>query len=96
MRKLFGGIALGAMLCAPVIISAQETTRQTTTTTTTHRYYDPEYKKYHEWNEGEQRAWEHWQKEENHAANTHEFSKADKKEQRDYWRWRHDHPDWHE
>lgn len=93
MRQFFGAIALGAMLCAPVAMIAQE--RQTTTTTTTTRYYDPNTKTYHEWNDNEQHAWERWQRDERHATAVHDFKKASKQEQRDYWRWRKDHPDEH-
>src|SRR5579872_7013784 len=84
MRQFFGGIALAAILCAPVVMVAQEQTRRTTTTTTT-RYYDPEYKTYHEWNDSERQAWERWQKDERHATSVHDFKKANKQEQRDYW-----------
>jgi len=82
MRRYLGGLLLGVFLAAvPVAIRADD-----------HRYYDPYHKDYHEWNEREARAYRHWL-EENHRA-YHEWAKASKREQREYWRWRHEHMDW--
>ncbi len=59
-----------------------------------HRYYDRDHKDYHEWNDAEGRAYRHWLVEERHAK-YHDWGHASRAEQREYWRWRHDHPDWH-
>ena len=92
MRLYFGAILLTGMLCAPALMPAQERDRTTTTTTT--RYYDPVHKDYHEWNDGERRAWEHYLRDERHAE-MRDYAHASKAEQRDYWKWRHEHMDWH-
>ena len=55
------------------------------------RVYDSGHKDYHTWDDRENKAWGVYLSE-NHKK-THEFSKASKKEQADYWNWRHAHPD---
>jgi hypothetical protein len=55
------------------------------------RVYDKDHKDYHNWDDNENRAWGHFQTE-NHK-DSHEYSKAKKKEQSQYWKWRHEHPD---
>jgi hypothetical protein len=51
---------------------------------------DREHKDYHQWDDAENRAWRKWLTE-NHRKD-HEFAKADRKEQEEYWKWRHEHP----
>jgi hypothetical protein len=55
------------------------------------RYHDQERNDDHEWNDREARAYQKW--EEGKHKTKHEFSKLKAKEQREYWKWRHDHPD---
>jgi hypothetical protein len=55
------------------------------------RYYDRERKDYHEWNEHENQAYRHYL-EDNHRT-YHDWAKANRKEQQEYWHWRHEHPD---
>ena len=55
------------------------------------RVYDKGHKDYHNWDDNENRAWGQYLTE-NHKS-SHEFSKANKKEQSQYWNWRHAHPD---
>jgi hypothetical protein len=57
------------------------------------RVYDKDHKDYHNWDDNENRAWGQYLTE-NHR-NSHEFAKANKKEQSQYWKWRHNHPDRH-
>ena len=72
------------MLSSPAFLPAQPPPQ---------RYYDRDHKDYHEWNDGEDRAYRHWL-EERHIK-YHDWAHASRVEQRDYWRWRHDHADWH-
>lgn len=54
-----------------------------------HRYYDPEYKDYHEWNADEQRFWrEYWTEERRPYI---EWGRASEEQRRAYWHWRHEH-----
>jgi len=55
------------------------------------RYEDKAHKDYHEWNDREDQAYRHYLQE--HHKKYHNFSKASKREQNDYWKWRHSHPD---
>jgi hypothetical protein len=73
---------LSGMLMAPLAIQAEQ------------RVYDPYRRDYHGWNDNENRAYRHWLVEEQHHK-WHEWNRASKREQRDYWRWRHEHSDWH-
>jgi hypothetical protein len=45
----------------------------------------------HVWNQQEQRAWERFLEEKKIAY--HDWSKASSREQKEYWAWRHQHPD---
>lgn len=92
--KLLGTILVAGALSAPVALNAfQQGEERTTTTTTTQtkRYYDPVYKQYHEWNSNEDRAY-HTYVQETHRT-YEEFPKTTVTEQREYWKWRHGHPD---
>ena len=53
--------------------------------------YDRDHKDYHKWDDREDRAWRRWLKE-THRED-HEFAKAKRREQSEYWKWRHEHPD---
>ena len=54
-----------------------------------HRYYDPEYKDYHEWNADEQRFWrEYWTSERRPYI---DWDRASEDQRRAYWHWRHEH-----
>ena len=58
------------------------------------RYYDREHKDYHEWNEHENAAYRHWLAEERHEK-YRDYGRLQRQRQAEYWRWRHEHPDWH-
>ena len=83
MRKFLGALLLGGALMAPVAMQAQVHVR----------VYDQDRRDYHEWNDNENRAYRHWLMEERHRR-YHDFNRANRNEQREYWRWRHDHMDW--
>jgi hypothetical protein len=55
------------------------------------RVYDREHKDYHQWDDHEKDAWARFLAEKHRKD--HEFAKASKKEQDEYWNWRHSHPD---
>jgi hypothetical protein len=86
MRRYLSALLLGAMLSAPLALTAKDRDHD-------RRYYDPYRRDYHEWNENENRAWRHWREQERHR-NYIEWQRANRREQREYWRWRHEHPDW--
>ena len=55
------------------------------------RVYDKQHKDYHNWDGNENRAWNQYLSD-NHRE-SHEYAKSNKKEQSQYWNWRHAHPD---
>jgi len=88
MYRILAATFLSGMLLAPVATHLAAADQKD------HRYYDASHKDYHEWNDNEDRAYRHWLDE--HHRPYHAWTKASKKEQAEYWRWRHDHMDWHE
>lgn len=93
MYRYFKVIVLSAALVVPVVVSAQDRdhpdTRQNQQQS--RRYEDKAHKDFHEWNAGEDQAYRRYLQE--HHKKYHDFAKAKKKEQDDYWSWRHSHSD---
>ncbi len=56
-----------------------------------HRVYDSAHKDYHNWDANEDQAWNHYESE--HHEKSRDFARASKREQKEYWNWRHTHPD---
>jgi hypothetical protein len=83
MKRFFGALILGTILITPVAIQAQDAKK----------YYDRDHKDYHAWNDNENTSYHKFLTEKHYKD--HEFTKAPKKEQQEYWNWRHDHPDAH-
>lgn len=55
------------------------------------RYYDAEYRDYHHWDAHEDAAYRRYLNERH--EDYRDFNKRDAKDQSDYWKWRHSHPD---
>jgi hypothetical protein len=89
--RMLSGALLGIALIAPVALRAADEKKTTTTTTTETRYFDPDEKDYHEWTTQEDRAYRFY------LGEVHrdyvEFPKVKVTEQREYFKWRHGHPD---
>jgi hypothetical protein len=81
MKRYLGTLVLGAALVAPLLSSGCAARV---------RYYDDYYADYHPWNDGEIRAYHVWLGERHYEYR--EFNRLNREQQRDYWRWRHDHP----
>jgi hypothetical protein len=79
---------LTAALAAPVSLVAAAVPQDASVQV---RVYDKDHKDYHNWDDHENQQW-HVFLTENHRKD-HEFAKSNKKEQSEYWNWRHDHPD---
>jgi hypothetical protein len=56
-----------------------------------YRVYDPYYHDYHVWNDRESASYRQWAVQ-NHRENV-DFRKLNKNDQKQYWDWRHSHPD---
>jgi hypothetical protein len=81
-RLLVGGLLLGALI-TPAAVQADGD----------RRYYDREGKDYHTWNSHEDHAYRVYLGEQHREYR--EFPRATVVERRDYYRWRHVHPDNH-
>ena len=87
---------LAAALASPMAIAQQDDQRQredhnNRSNENQTRVYDKGHKDYHNWDDNENRAWGQYRTANHRSAK--EFSKANNKEQSQYWNWRHTHPD---
>jgi hypothetical protein len=83
-----GSLLLTAALAAPVATMAAPIPQEASVQV---RVYDKNHKDYHNWDDNENRAWGQFLSD-NHRDH-HEYAKSNKKEQAQYWDWRHAHPD---
>jgi hypothetical protein len=81
-------LLLAAALGAPVAVLATPGQKDAGVQV---RIYDTHHKDYHNWDDRENHAWGLYLSS-NHKKD-HEFWKSSKKEQSQYWDWRHSHPD---
>ena len=80
-KGFLGPLVLGAAMLAPVFAMGCAAHA---------RYYDGYRADYHPWNDGEFRAYHVWLVERRYEYR--DFNRLSREQQRDYWRWRHDHP----
>jgi type III secretory pathway component EscR len=88
MRRFLSGFVLSAALMAPVVMTARAEERRIVVK----RYYDRDNRDWHEWNENEDRAYRHYLMEQRREYRPWPEVRR-REEQREYWRWRHQHPD---
>jgi hypothetical protein len=79
---------LAAALATPVAIMAAPGPQEANVQV---RVYDRDHKDYHNWDDRENHAWGVFLG--NNHRDSHEYSKSNKKEQSQYWKWRHENPD---
>ncbi len=79
-------LCLTAAVAAPAVLVAAPAAQEVSV-----KVYDRDHKDYHNWNDNESRHWDMFLTE-NHRDH-HDWKKANKKEQSEYWKWRHNHPD---
>ena len=87
VHRYISSLFLAAALATPVAIMAAEPQDGRDQV----RVYDRDHKDYHTWDDKENRAYGQFRSE-NHKSSP-EFSKASRKQQSQYWNWRHSHPD---
>ncbi len=85
MRRflILSGFMASFALMAPVVMTADDHHEK--------RYYDKEHKDYHQWNGGEDHAYRIYLGERHEEFR--EFHRIKPERQREYFKWRHDHPD---
>jgi hypothetical protein len=81
-KALLGAGLIAPVAMAPISLIADDHPK---------RYHDKDHNDDHEWNDREDRAYNKWLEEKHYAHRT--FDKLKSKEQREYWKWRHEHPD---
>ena len=87
-HRYISSLFLTAALAVPVAIMAAPGPQNASVQV---RVYDRDHKDYHNWDDHENQSWGLYLS--NNHKKPHEFAKANKKEQSQYWNWRHDHPD---
>jgi hypothetical protein len=79
-----GPLVLGAAMLAPLLTNGCAARV---------RYYDEYHSDYHRGDDGEARAYRVWLGERHYEYR--DFNRLSRDEQREYWRWRHEHSDRH-
>src|ERR1700681_2494968 len=85
-RLFLGSLFMAAALIAPLAISANAAPQRVSV-----RVYDRDHKDYHNWDDREVHSYSLFRGE--HPRYNVTFSKTNRSQQREYWTWRHSHPD---
>jgi len=90
-------LLLSAAIIIPGYIAAQESQRgnqkEQHAAQNKGPYYDSAHRDWHQWNDNEEQTYKKYQSE--HHKQDRSFAESSEKEQQDYWKWRHKHPDAH-
>jgi hypothetical protein len=84
LKKTFSAFTLMAALAGSVVLPAAAQAQSISL-----RFYDRSHKDYHHWNSDEDRRYRAYLNEQHRRYRT--FSRINRTQQREYWRWRHDH-----
>lgn len=87
-HRCIASFFLTAVLAAPAVTLAAPVPQDAAVQV---RVYDRNHKDYHNWDDHEEHAWGQFEVETH--RNHHDYQHANKKEQSQYWNWRHSHPD---
>lgn len=85
-KLVLTSLFLGAALIAPMAIVANAAPQAVSV-----RVYDRDHKDYHNWDDHEAQAWVTFRAD--HPKYNVTFAKTSRSQQREYWNWRHAHPD---
>ena len=89
-HRYIASLFLTTALAAPALLMAAPVPQEASVQV---RVYDSHHRDYHNWDDNENHYWGRFL-EENHR-NSHEYMHSNKHEQKEYWNWRHHHPDHH-
>ncbi len=84
-QTILSSLVVGITLLAPVAVFAQDHDRRDSQQT--QRYYDRQNKDWHEWNGNENNYYQRYSQQ-NHVNNK-DFKRLSKRQQDQYFRWRH-------
>jgi hypothetical protein len=96
IQRYLGSLLLGATMVAPMLMTAspnpqdRQEGRREESSERQRRYYDRDHKDYHVWNDREDGNYRRWS-DERHYRTYRPFYKLKRKEQSEYWEWRHAH-----
>jgi hypothetical protein len=85
-KLLLSSIFLGAALIAPMALVANAAPQAISV-----RVYDRDHKDYHNWDDREEHSYQTFRVE--HPKYQVKFTKTKRNQQKEYWTWRHSHPD---
>jgi hypothetical protein len=89
LTRLAGGVVLSATIAASGAVVLLAGTPQEASVQV--RVYDPGHKDYHNWDDHEDHAYRRYMKERHEEYRA--YAKLKDKQQKEYWEWRHSHPD---
>lgn len=87
-HRYVASLFLTAALAAPVSLMAAPVPQEAGVQV---RVYDRDHRDYHNWDDHERHAWGVYLT--NNHRHDHEYARSNRREQREYWNWRHSHPD---
>jgi len=87
-KNLIGSLVLSAAIVAPAVVVPSAKAQDAEVHV---RVYDRDHKDYHNWDDREDHAYRSYLNEQH--RDYVEYKRLNRKEQREYWNWRHDHPD---
>jgi hypothetical protein len=88
IHRYFGSLVLAAAVVAPFAVVAEASAQEASVQV---RIYDRHHKDYHNWDDHEDRAYRNYLGEQH--RDYREYNRQNRKQQDNYWKWRHNHPD---
>ncbi len=88
IHRFIGTLFLAAAIVAPAAVVAEAKAQEAGVQV---RIYDRDHRDYHNWDDHEDRAYRRYLTE--HRREYVEYNGQNSRDQRNYWKWRHNHPD---
>jgi hypothetical protein len=88
INRCIGSLFLAAAIVAPALIVAEASAQEASVQV---RVYDSHHGDYHNWDDREDRAYRSYLGEQHREYR--DYNHQNHKVQRNYWNWRHSHPD---
>lgn len=88
IHRFIGTLFLAAAIVAPAATVAEAKAQEAGVQV---RIYDRDHRDYHNWDDHEDRAYRRYLSE--HRREYIEYNSQNNRDQRNYWKWRHNHPD---
>lgn len=86
LHRYIGSLILAAAIAAPALIVTRANAQEVQV-----RVYDRDHRDYHNWDDHEDRAYRRYLVEQH--RDYREYNHQNRAMQRNYWNWRHSHPD---